>query len=232
MTTPLLLALDSCTDLASIALYDGDGERVISEMTWRSNRRHTVELLPQVNAMFGQAGLTIADVTGVAVAIGPGSFTGTRVALALAKGLATANGLPLFGIPTLDAIAFAHHAQPLPVTALVQAGRGRVCWGHYVQAAQAGAWQQVSAFTISSIEAVAAAATGPTLFVGDLLPATRTLLAAALGDRAHFAPPSLSLRRASLLAELAWPRFLAGQADDIAALAPIYLHDLPAGAAA
>ena len=53
MTTPLLLALDTCTDLASIALYDG--EQVLSEMTWHSNRRHTVELLPQVVAMLTQA---------------------------------------------------------------------------------------------------------------------------------------------------------------------------------
>ena len=74
MTTPLLLALDTCTDLASIALYDG--EQVLSEMTWHSNRRHTVELLPQVVAMLTQAGLTAADVRGVAVAIGPGQCGG------------------------------------------------------------------------------------------------------------------------------------------------------------
>ncbi|MFZ1471681.1 MAG: tRNA (adenosine(37)-N6)-threonylcarbamoyltransferase complex dimerization subunit type 1 TsaB [Anaerolineae bacterium] len=227
MTTPLLLALDTCTDLASIALYDG--EQVLSEMTWHSNRRHTVELLPQVVAMLTQAGLTAADVRGVAVAIGPGSFTGTRVALALAKGMATANDLPLFGIATLDAIAYAHHAQAWPVTALVQAGRGRVCWGHYIQAARPGAWQQVSPFAISSIEAVSAAIHAPTLFAGDLLASTRAVLTAQLGAHAHFASPALTVRRASLLAELAWPRFLAGATDDITTLAPIYLHDLPAG---
>ena len=227
MTRPLMLALDTCTDLASIALYDGD--RVLSEVTWHSARRHTVELMPQVIAMLTQASITANDVHAVAVALGPGSFTGIRVALALAKGIAGANGLPLFGITTLDAIAYAHHAQPRPVTALVQAGRGRVCWAHYVQDTPVGAWRHVSPFAISSVEALAQAVPAPTLFAGDLLAATRTALRVHLGERASFASPALNVRRASLLAELAWPRFMAGATDDIATLAPIYLHELPAG---
>lgn len=227
MTPPLLLALDTCTDLASIALYDG--QRVLSEVTWHSARRHTVELMPQVIAMLTQAGITARDVHAVAVAIGPGSFTGVRVGLALAKGIASANGLPLLGVATLDAIAYAHHAQPQPVTALVQAGRGRVCWAHYVQDARPGTWRTVSPFAISTIETLAQTAPTPTLFAGDLLEATRTALHLHLGARASFASPALSVRRASLVAELAWPRFLANVSDEIATLAPIYLHELPAG---
>jgi tRNA threonylcarbamoyladenosine biosynthesis protein TsaB len=227
MTQPIMLALDTCTDLASIALYDG--HRVLSEVTWHSARRHTVELMPQVIAMLTQAGITANDVHAVAVAIGPGSFTGVRVGLSLAKGIASANSLPLFGIATLDAIAHAHHTQPQPVTALVQAGRGRVCWAHYVQGPQAGAWRHVSPFAISSVEALAQAVPGPTLFAGDLLEATRSALRAHLGEQAFFASPALSVRRASLLAELAWPRFQANISDEIGTLAPIYLHELPAG---
>lgn len=227
MTLPLMLALDTCTDLASIALYDG--ERVLSEVTWHSARRHTVELMPQIIAMLAQADIAASELHAVAVARGPGSFTGIRVALALAKGIAGANGLPLFGIATLDAIAHAHHAQPLPVTALVQAGRGRVCWAHYIQDTKPGAWRHISPFAISSVETVAGAIQTPTLFAGDLLESTRAVLRAHLGEQASFASPALTVRRASLLAELAWPRFLSGAADDIATLAPIYLHELPAG---
>lgn len=220
MKLPILLAIDSATDLASVALYDGG--RVLAEVSWHSARRHTVELMPQVDSLCTSMGLTAADLSGLAVAVGPGSFTGIRVALSLAKGIAGARQLPLFGVSTLDAIAHPHHGQPLPVTALVQAGRGRVCWAHYTPDAGTPA-------RISSVEAVAQATRGSTLFAGEILPATRATLVAQLGSQAYFVSPALTLRRASYLAEIAWPRFLAGTSDDLASLAPIYLHELPPG---
>lgn len=228
MKHPILLALDSATDLASVALYDG--EQVLAEVSWHSARRHTVELMPQVDALCKLMGLTAADLSGVAVAIGPGSFTGIRVALSLAKGIASARQLPLLGVATLDAIAHPHRSQPLPVTALVQAGRGRVCWAHYVDNPGTAAWHTAIPARISRVEAVAQASSGPTLFAGEILPATRATLVAHLGSQAHFVPPALTLRRASYLAEIAWPRFLAGN-DDLTSLAPIYLHELPTGLA-
>ena len=223
----ILLALDTATDQASVALYDG--EHVLAEITWHSARRHTVELMPQVDSLCALMGLTAANVGGVAVAIGPGSFTGIRVALSLAKGIAGARQLPLFGVSTLEAIAHPHHAQPLPVTALVQAGRGRVCWAHFTQDGENPPWHTSSPPRISSVEAVAEATMGAVLFAGEILPATHATLLALLGARAHFVPPALTVRRASCLAEIAWPRWLAGHSDDVASLAPIYLHELPPG---
>lgn len=223
----VLLALDTATDQASVALYDG--EHVLAEITWHSARRHTVELMPQVNGLCALMGLTAGHVGGVAVAIGPGSFTGIRVALSLAKGIAAARQLPLFGVSTLEAIAHPHHAQPLPVTALVQAGRGRLCWAHFTHDGDNLSWRTSSLPRISGIEAVAEATTGATLFAGEILPTTRATLLTLLGDRARFELPALTLRRASYLAEIAWPRWLAGHSDDAASLAPIYLHELPPG---
>ncbi len=228
MTQPILLALDSATDLACVALYDG--EQALAEVSWHSARRHTVELMPQVNSLCTLMGLTAANLSGVAVAIGPGSFTGIRVALSLAKGIAGARQLPLFGVSTLDAIAHPHRIQPLPVTALVQAGRGRVCWSHYTHEPGTAAWHPSSPARITSVEVVVQATHGPTLFVGEIWPSTRTTLVATLGEHAHFVSPALTQRRASYLAEIAWPRFLAGRSDDLASLAPIYLHELPPGA--
>ncbi len=219
----MLLALDTSTKLAGIALYDGTAG-LIAEYNWHSANRHTVELMPQVAQMMSQAGVTPADLRAAGVALGPGSFTGLRVALAAAKGLALANGLVLLGVPTLDAVAYPHQSQPTPVVALVQAGRGRVCWTTYAHGP--GGWASQAPFRLSTVAEMAASIVRPTTFAGELLPADQETLMQALGRaRAHFLPPALTMRRAGFLAELAWRRFANGEADDLATLNPIYLHE-------
>jgi tRNA threonylcarbamoyladenosine biosynthesis protein TsaB len=216
----MLLALDTSTRLAGIALYDGE-TGLISECCWHSVNRHTTELLPWVARMSQQAGVAAADLRAVAVALGPGSFTGVRVALAAAKGLALANDLTLLGVPTLDVVAYPHRYQPLPVIAVVQAGRSRVCWATYGHSPTG--WGGRTPFRLASIVALAEVTETPTLFAGELSPADRLVLAERLGDRAWVLPPALALRRPGHLAEIAWARFAAGQRDDPASLTPIYL---------
>jgi len=217
----VLLALDTSTKLAGIALYEGE-RGLIAEQSWHSANRHTEELMPQVAHMLAQAGVRPAALRAVAVALGPGSFTGLRVALAAAKGLALANGLALLGVPTLDVVAYPHQRQPLPVVAIVQAGRGRVCWAPYGHGPDG--WAARAPYALSTVAALGDTINTPTLFAGELLPTTRATLAERLGDRAHFLPPALSLRRPGYLAEIAWGRYAAGQADNPATLCPIYLH--------
>src|SRR3954469_8539089 len=86
---PMILALDTSTDWCSVALYDPTGS-VRAEQTWYAHRDQTAQLLPTVQFMLERAGLTLAEVRSLAVALGPGSFTGLRVGLATAKGLAYA----------------------------------------------------------------------------------------------------------------------------------------------
>lgn len=127
------LAIDSATEMAGLAL--SDGARLVAESHWRSHRRHTVELGPRLAAMLEDAALCPADLAGIAVAIGPGSYTGLRIGLSLAKGLALGADLPIVGLPTLDILADAlmpAHAPPeTGFWALLQAGRGRVVAARY-----------------------------------------------------------------------------------------------------
>ncbi len=221
----MLLALDTSTQLAGSALYN-DSRGLVSEYNWHSANRHTVELMPQVAAMLSQAGVRPADLRAVAVALGPGSFTGLRVALAAAKGIALAVGCRLIGVPTLDAVAYPHQNAPTPVVALIQAGRGRVCWALYAHG-PAG-WAAQTPYQLSTVEALAQTVTRPTTFAGELLAADReTLLRWCGRARAQIVSPALAMRRAGYIAELAWQRLLAGQFDDPATLSPIYLHEPP-----
>lgn len=225
----MLLALDTSTRQAGIALYSAE-RGLLAEHTWHSANRHTEELLPAVSHLLAQAGLAARDLIAVGVALGPGSFTGLRVGLAAAKGLALAHGLALLGVPTLDFTAYPHQAQPAPVIALIQAGRGRVYWAPYAHGP--GGWAAQEPAALGTITDVANRSVRATIFVGEVTPADRETLTQFIGrGRAHFLPPALAVRRAGHLAELAWQRLSNGERDDAAALSPIYLQQ-PDGAPA
>jgi len=101
----LLLAIDTATRTAGLALYDQVGLHL--EQMWRTCDHHTVELMPHIVRACNQQGLPPQALRVIAVSLGPGSFTGLRVGLSIAKGLAVALGTPLIGVPTLDATAYA-----------------------------------------------------------------------------------------------------------------------------
>ena len=126
----LLLALDTSTRQASVALCSE--ERLYGEHTWQAGNNHSVEMLEHVQRLFAEGGVTLSAVEGLAVALGPGSFNGVRVAVATAKTLAFALGKPLVGISTLEIGAAQHQQWPGPVCSLLEAGRGDLYAGCYL----------------------------------------------------------------------------------------------------
>ncbi|HBY99574.1 MAG: tRNA (adenosine(37)-N6)-threonylcarbamoyltransferase complex dimerization subunit type 1 TsaB [Ardenticatenaceae bacterium] len=211
----MLLALDTATRQAGLALYTGDEVR--AEMVWQAGRHHTEVMAPAIQALLARAGAHAGDLTALAVSLGPGSFTGLRIGLALAKGLAAANNLPIVGVPTLDVTAYPHLIGSNPVCALLQMGRGRLAYSFYAP----DAWRSDGPY-LGVLADVIAAVQMPTRFVGELLPAERQALRVELGLLAVLNPPSLAMRRPGHLAEIAWERILRGETDDLHTLAPIY----------
>ncbi len=214
----MLLAIDTATRIASLALHDG--AQVRYEATWEAGRRHTVQLAPRLLAALADLGAGPEDLTGVAVTTGPGSFTGLRVGMALAKGLAMARGLPLVGVPTLDVVAAAQGRDRRPLVAVLQAGRGRICVATY---RWRNGWQRRDGPRLTTWENLTAGVDRPTLFCGEVDERGREALR-RLGDLAEILPPAHCLRRAGFLAELAWDRVRRGETDDAATLTPVYLH--------
>ncbi len=215
----MLVAIDTATGNASLALHDGF--QVRAEHTWESPRRHTVELLPRLVAALEQLGLGTEHLSGVAVTRGPGSFTGLRVGLAVAKGLALARGLPLVGVPTLDVVAAAQGRDRRPLCAVLQAGRRRICVATYRW--RDGEWRAREAPRLTTWLALVEETTSPTLFCGEVDLVGADALA-SLGEMAVLLPAAARLRRAGFLAELAWRRLNQGETDDPATLAPLYLQ--------
>ncbi len=224
----MLLAIDTSTRQASIALYDdqvhtGRGRQLLAEQSWFSANRHTEELMPAISALLTLSGVAARDLTTVAVAIGPGSFTGLRVGLAAAKGLALAQDLKLVGVPTLDVTAYPHQSQPIPVVAVAQAGRGRIYWAPFAHGP--GGWGPQEPYALSTVIEMANTVVRTMAFAGELSETDQETLTRLAGkQRVILLPPGLGLRRAGCLAELAAKRLELGQADDAATLSPIYLQ--------
>jgi len=215
----VLLAIDTATRIASIALYQEGTVR--SERSWHSQDSHTVELMPSIVGMLEQQGVAPQDLSAVAVASGPGSFTGLRIGMSVAKGLAFALDIPLVGIPTLDVLAYPHANQRLPTCAIIQAGRGRICIAFYRNWYRR--WRRLSDYRLTTLADLCATIERRTLFCGEISPQAVDTLRQRLANLAVIASPASSLRRAGYLADLGWQRIERGEADDPVTLAPIYL---------
>lgn len=215
----MLLAIDTSTRTVGIALYDG--VQVISEMIWSSSNYHTVELAPAINQMLNRADISMRALSGIAIAIGPGSFTGIRIGLAVAKGLALARGKPIFGVPTLDILASAQPAQNMRLAAVLRAGRERLAVGWYHR--EGATWSSSGEAEILTARNLSARINEPTMICGELDEEERRLLARKWVN-VVLCSPAQSVRRPSYLAELAWDRLQANRWDDPATLAPIYLR--------
>ncbi len=219
----MILALDSSTALAGLALYGPEG--IAAEFSWLSHRDQTVQILPLAQKMLDLQKLTPQALTGVAVAIGPGSFNGLRVAVSAAKGMALALDLPIYGLSSLDIIAAGQAYLDGELCALVEAGRGR--FGAAFYRVGQGRWQRESDdLNLDVAELIEKLSQKPrTLVAGELKTAQRDELIAKLPDKVVVLSPAIGLRRAALLAELAWQRQQSGdKGDDLTNLQPIYLH--------
>lgn len=207
----MLLAIDTATQNISVALHDG-GE-LMYEQTWRSVNRHTVELAPAVEQMLLRLGET--PLSAVAVAIGPGTYSGLRVGVSFAKAVASARRLPLVGVTTLDILASAQPHFQGGLVAVVQAGRTRVIAASYQW--RRGRWvTRVEAQTMDW-ETLLNTIDGPALISGEIDAEARARLAQARLDGMPITPvpAAVRLRRAGFLAEEAWLRLRAGLGDEL-----------------
>jgi tRNA threonylcarbamoyladenosine biosynthesis protein TsaB len=229
----MLLALDTATNAVSIALYDLNNDSLLGEMSWQARRRHTRDLLPQVQHLLTTLDTTPADLTALAVTTGPGSFSGVRAGIATVKGMAL--GLPrpphIVGVSTLTVTAAtwsqaAWSVSPTAVIcAVLQAGRGRYNWCYFgaeellfrPQAEDHGAG------TAAEFAAALADHAADNLWVvGEVDKALYEALQS--NQRVTIINPVSGLRRAGELARVAALLISEGVEDSIDGLQPIYLR--------
>jgi tRNA threonylcarbamoyl adenosine modification protein YeaZ len=208
------LAIDSATDEPAVALAR-DGI-VAYARTWRTERNHSVELLPAIEELLAEAGIDRTRLTAVFVDIGPGGYAALRVGLSIAKALAHALAVPLAGIGRLELDAWRARAAGRRVVAVHRAGRDEYARAVYEAA---GGWREASAPQIGKIDALRAALSAGDAVTGDIDDAVAE--AARAAGAAVVEPDEPRVRA---LAALGNARLAAGRADDPRALVPLYLR--------
>jgi len=214
-----LLAVESATLSGGAAILDGD--RLLGETTLNIDITHSERLLAAVDRLLADCGLAPADLEGLAVSVGPGSFTGLRVGLATVKGLAMALDLPIAPVPTLDALAARLPFADAPVCPILDARKNEVYLSLY-------RWRgdrmcREREYLALPPELAAAGLTAPVILLGDGIEACRPWLDGQ-GDGIRIAPAAQRLPAAATVAELGHAVLAAGDGVGAEALVPLYLR--------
>jgi len=195
----------------------------VSEVSWRSDRNHSVELIPTIHQVFDSVGVSINSITAIFVALGPGGFSALRVGLSTAKGIATANQIPLIGIGTLAIEAAPYIHRKDAVWAIIDAGRCKLYArlfenlngpiGKNTDGYQKITYNQLQSILGNNVVVCGEAVTGP---------AYEKLR--ELTNHIHLVEENPPTRKASTLARLAYQRLSTGEFDDPRTIQPIYMQ--------
>ena len=219
-----ILGIDSSGLVASAAILSDD--TVVSEFTVNNKKTHSQTLLPMIEQVVKMAGIELEELDAIAVAAGPGSFTGLRIGSSTAKGMALALKKPILSIPTLEGLAY----RLTPVTdelvcPLMDARRNQVYTGIYQNKKEGiEAVRQQEAVAIEELIEQVNALERPVVFLGDGVPVQKEVLEANITVPYRFAPAHLNRRSASAVAALGVVYYKEGKSEDARDHKPIYLR--------
>lgn len=218
----IILGIDTSTQVNTVALVQ-DGQ-LLCEAVLNTHKNHSQRLMPMIDMLLKEAGLTIEKVDGVAVSSGPGSFTGLRIGMTTAKVLAWSLHKPIVGIPSLDGVAFNAQGVTGIICPVLNARRSEVYTALYEM--DKGKLKRMSAYmAMEPLELTKRLQNHTQITIlGDGIEDFIDIFAENLGDRLVIPSPVNRLPRASNIAYLGWQRLLKGEADDAANLTPIYVR--------
>lgn len=219
-----ILALDTSGLVVSAAVAEDD--RLIAETFLQYQKTHSQTLLPLIASMLDEIEADVSDMDVLAVAAGPGSFTGLRIGVCTAKGLAMPGNIPIAAVPTLDALAHTCALYEGLVCPIMDARRDQVYTALY-RTGQGRVMEKVTGDEALRVDALCerlAAYDEPVLFCGDGVDVYLDVIRPTMGDRVVAAPPAQRLQRAASVAFVG--REMAARGGLIAhdALVPHYLR--------
>jgi tRNA threonylcarbamoyladenosine biosynthesis protein TsaB len=207
--------------MGSVALVDHK-TGVLAELNVNSTASHSERLLPTIDRLFRETEKTLKECDGISVSVGPGSFTGLRIGLATAKGLAFASNKPIVGISTLEVLARGIPFAQFPVCPIIDARKKEIFTCIYE-------WRDhemisMGPETVIAPESLIKKIGSTTIFAGNGLIPYGDMFRRALGGKALFASDAFNFPRASILTEIAFKKFALGRTTKPEALVPVYIR--------
>ncbi|MCK4837463.1 MAG: tRNA (adenosine(37)-N6)-threonylcarbamoyltransferase complex dimerization subunit type 1 TsaB [Desulfobulbaceae bacterium] len=222
LVPPLILAIETATMCGSVALLSGN--RCLAEYSVDTATTHSRRLIQQIAQVMNETESNWEQLDGIAVSLGPGSFTGLRIGLSTAKGLAMAADRPLLGVPTLDGLAQQIIAPAgTKVCALLDARKKEV-YAAFFKCNSAGKPEKTSVDLVMPPEKLATLIEQPTLLVGDGAIVYQEFFKEILGESIIFAPAHSFFPRAATIGLLATKMFANQDFLDPASAVPIYVR--------
>jgi tRNA threonylcarbamoyladenosine biosynthesis protein TsaB len=215
-----ILAVDTATKSCSVAILNAGS--ISAELLTQNDETHSKHLMGLIHNVLEMAGFSAGELDGMAVTIGPGSFTGLRIGVSTVKGMAHALDTPVVGISSLDALAWQCGDRSLLIGAILDARKGEVYSATYrlrdETLTQIG--RQKASTPVAAVERIKE----PCVFIGSGAELYRGDIIKILGDRAYFAPEGQHVIRASAIGFLSMQRFQTHDTSAVASLVPQYIR--------
>lgn len=217
----LILGIDTTTRIASIGLVR-DGVPLAEESRVAASN-HTDTLLPLITDLLMQTGVALTDIEGIGVSLGPGSFTGLRIALSTVQGLAYALGSKVVGVSTLEALACTVTGWDGTICPILDARKGEV-YAAFFRRDRRGLVERLTPDQVCIPESLLQNCPTPCVFIGDGVETYGKLIREMCGPAVSLLPFATHHARGSVVAYMAWERLRLGEYDDLNTLVPRYVR--------
>lgn len=218
-----ILGVDTSSTVAAVAVTDGT--KLLGEYIINHKKTHSQKLMPMIKEIMDSLELTPSDIDVYAASSGPGSFTGLRIGVTTVKSIAYAVGKPVVSVPTLDALAYNVTDSHSLICPIMDARNNQVYTAVYKnENGEQVKLTEYMGIPVLELIDIIKGKNQKAIFVGDGVGVHRELLQIELGGSCGFLPESMSLQKASSVAQLAYLRASKGMLEDCFEMTPFYLR--------
>ena len=218
-----IIGIDSSTTVISVALLEDD--KLIAEVVLNTQKKHSQRLMPMIDMILNEAGISAKDLDAIAVSSGPGSFTGLRIGITTAKALAWSLSKPLVAVSSLDALAANVQCKAQLICPVLNARRKEVYTAIYtMEDNKLRLLSDYMVCTPDELIEILQQKDGQIVLLGDGVEEVAEVFQNKIADRLEILKTIDRLPRASRIAYLGWQKLQKGETEDVMQLTPLYIR--------